>query len=205
MSNAPIGLLRSNHSCPLAKMKEGQGAGNRTSGPDRHLAVANGHRGVRLARRVNTLSVWGGSDVRGWDACASRHLGLLLRRESTTSCPTAGGPGADTMRCATLATMGTSLLLAGCANGWFPSPIPLLPSPSPPAVALAGSRASPGADCAAKASTPFGSGVDTTSLSQLIDDPARNNPAAQSCAWEKGTRVSYGSPSLTTGALAERK
>ena len=109
------------------------------------------------------------------------------------------------MRCATLATLGTSLLLAGCANGWFPSPIPSLPSPSPPAVALAGSRASPGADCAAKASTPFGSGVDTTSLSQLIDDPARNNPAAQSCAWEKGTRVSYGSPSLTTGALAERK
>jgi len=47
--------------------------------------------------------------------------------------------------------------------------------------------------------------VDTSSLSQLIDDPARNNPAAQSCAWEKGTRVSYGSPTLTTGALAERK
>jgi hypothetical protein len=96
-----------------------------------------------------------------------------------------------------------SLLLAGCANGWFP-PIPLFPSGSPPAVALAGSRASPGADCSTKASTPFGSGVDTTSLS-LIDDPARNNPAAQSCGWEKGTRVSYGSPSLTTGSLAERK
>jgi len=109
------------------------------------------------------------------------------------------------MRCATLATLGTSLLLAGCANGWFPSPIPWSPSPSPPAVALIGSRASPGDDCSAKASSPFGVGVDTTSLSQLIDDPARNNPAAQSCAWEKGTRVSYGSPSLTTGALAERK
>jgi hypothetical protein len=108
------------------------------------------------------------------------------------------------MRCATLATLGTSLLLAGCANGWFPSPIPLFSSSRPPSVALASPRASPG-DCSAKPSAPFGSGVDTSSLSQLIDDPTRNSPAAQSCAWEKGTRVSYGSPTLTTGALAERR
>jgi hypothetical protein len=105
------------------------------------------------------------------------------------------------MRCATLATVGTSLLLAGCAN----SPIPLLPYSKPPSVTLASPRASPGTDCSAKPSTPFGSGVDTSSLSQLIDDPARNSPVSQSCAWEKGTRVSYGSPTLTTGALAERK
>jgi hypothetical protein len=111
---------------------------------------------------------------------------------------TGGGPGADTMRCATLATMGTSLLLAGCANGWFPSP-------SPPAAALASSVASPAAECSAKASSPFGSGGDTSSLRVLIEDPARNNPAVQGCPWEKGTRVSYGPSSLTTGALAERK
>jgi len=100
------------------------------------------------------------------------------------------------MRCATLAAMGTSLLMAGCASGWFPSP-------SPPAAALASSVASPTADCSAKVSSPFGSGVDTSSLT-LIGDPARNK-AVQGCMWEKGTRVSYGSPSLTTGALAERK
>jgi hypothetical protein len=139
------------------------------------------------------------------DACASRRLGLLLQRESTTFLRRAGGPGADMMRCATLATVATSLLLAGCANGWFPSPIPLFPSPKPPSVALTNPRAPLGADCSATPSAPFGSGVDTSSLSQLIDDPARNNPAAQSCAWEKGTRVSYGSPTLTTGALTERK
>ena len=109
------------------------------------------------------------------------------------------------MRCAILATMGTSLLIAGCANGWLPSPAPWLPSPSPRATALASSGASPAADCSAKASSPFGSGANTTSLSAVIDDPTRNSPAAQSCLWEKGTRVSYGSPSLTTGTLAERK
>jgi hypothetical protein len=53
--------------------------------------------------------------------------------------------------------------------------------------------------------SPFGTGVDTSSLTAVLDDSARNNPAAQTCAWEKGTRVSYGSPPPTTGALAERK
>ena len=109
------------------------------------------------------------------------------------------------MRCAILATMGTSLLIAGCANGWLPSAGPWFPSTNPPMTALASSAASPAADCSAKASSPFGSGANTTSLSALIDDPTRSNPAAQSCLWEKGTRVSYGSPSPTTGALAERK
>jgi hypothetical protein len=109
------------------------------------------------------------------------------------------------MRCATLATMATSLLIAGCANGWLPSPGPWFPSAGPPTTSLASSGASPAADCSAKASSPFGTGANTTSLSALIDDPNKNNPAAQSCLWEKGTRVSYGSPSLTTGTLAERK
>jgi hypothetical protein len=82
------------------------------------------------------------------------------------------------MRCATLATVGTSLLLAGCANDWFPSP-------SPPAAALTSSVASPAAECSAKATSPFGSGVDTSSLGVLIEDPARNNPAVQGCTWER--------------------
>jgi hypothetical protein len=141
-------------------------------------------------------------------------MGSLLRRLCITSfgaptstrinyfLATGGGPGADTMRSATLAAMGWSLLLTGCANGWFPSPnLPtaLFTGSAPSPASSAPSRA---ADCSAKMSSPFGTGVDTSSLSAVLDDSAR---AAQSCGWEKGTRVSYGSPPATTAALAERK
>jgi hypothetical protein len=59
------------------------------------------------------------------------------------------------------------------------------------------------AECSAKASLPFGS-ANTTSLSLLLDQTANNNPAAQACTWEKGTRVTYGSGPTITGSIPAR-
>jgi hypothetical protein len=135
--------------------------------------------------------------LRKCEGCASCRLGLLQLRDQLLL-----GHGRrpwsryDAMRHPR--SHSHIIFAAGCANGWFP-PV------SPPATALASSVGASAADCSAKASSPFGAGANASSLNAVIDDPARNSPAAQSCAWEKGTRISYGSPTLTTGALAERK
>jgi len=100
------------------------------------------------------------------------------------------------MRRANFAAMGASLILAGCANAW-------LPFPSPPSATFAHSAGPAAVECPAKASLPFGS-ANTTSLRLLIEQPANSNPAAQACTWEKGTRVTYGSGPINTGALPER-
>ena len=106
------------------------------------------------------------------------------------------------MRSANLAAMGASLLLSGCANAW-------LPFPSPPAAALAHPVEPAPVECSAKASLPFGSGANTSSLSLLVEETANNHRAERACTWEKGTHVTHGSLSLSgptdTGAIPERK
>jgi len=98
--------------------------------------------------------------------------------------------------------MGVSLFLSGCANAGFPFP-------SPPAAVLAHSVEPAVVECSAKATLPFGSGADTSGLKLLIEETANNNLAARACTWEKATRVTYDSPSLSgptyTGAIPERK
>jgi hypothetical protein len=182
-------------------MKEA-GSGKPEPGPI-VSTVANGHRGhpagsacqrATRPRADRWVRGCGGLCITSFGAPTSTRINYFLA--------TGGGPGADTMRSATLAAMGWSLLLTGCANGWFPSPnLPtaLFTGSAPSPASSVPSRA---ADCSAKMSSPFGAGVDTSSLSAVLDDSAR---AAQSCGWEKGTRVSYGSPPATTAALAERK
>lgn len=104
-----------------------------------HQTVANRHRRDHAWLDKSTRCTIAGGGTRS----RVRRLCIVVRSPTSTRInyflSTGGGSGADTMRCATLATMGTPLLLAGCANGWFRSP-------SPPAAARASSVASPAAE-----------------------------------------------------------
>jgi hypothetical protein len=88
------------------------------------------------------------------------------------------------MRCAQIAASGAVLLLVGCANDLRPLVSQL--SAAPPV-----EREQATVDCKAKANLPFGYTVDKSSLSNVIEEPARGNAAVQSCLWNKGMHVNY--------------
>ena len=105
------------------------------------------------------------------------------------------------MRCLHLAALGAALFSVGCVDGLYSFIGPIGEAPI-----RHGALEQAPVECGSEASVPFGYGADTSSLSRVIEEPAKR-AAVQNCMWEKGMRVTHGLEPQpgTAGSISKQK